>query len=199
MGHCVGGYCPDVIEGKSRIYSLRDSKGEPHVTIEVGKPVPDARRYADLPEDVRDDLFGDATDELRLLDDPKIWNKDGSLSYYGYDKKEEIIENLAQNWIKNNATAADRIVQIKGKGNAKPKDTYLPFVQDFVKSGKWSEVRDFKNTGLIKEGGQMMTPAEHADWLANQLTPPPVGNKRGGKVQFAKSLDAMRHELTKAK
>ena len=35
MGHCVGGYCPDVIEGRSRIYSLRDSKGEPHVTIEV--------------------------------------------------------------------------------------------------------------------------------------------------------------------
>ncbi|NDG14043.1 MAG: hypothetical protein EB124_13025, partial [Betaproteobacteria bacterium] len=33
MGHCVGGYCPDVIEGRSRIYSLRDKKGEPHVTI----------------------------------------------------------------------------------------------------------------------------------------------------------------------
>ena len=35
MGHCVGGYCPDVMEGRSRIYSLRDAKGEPHVTIEV--------------------------------------------------------------------------------------------------------------------------------------------------------------------
>jgi hypothetical protein len=35
MGHCVGGYCPDVVEGRSKIYSLRDDKGRPHVTIEV--------------------------------------------------------------------------------------------------------------------------------------------------------------------
>jgi hypothetical protein len=38
MGHCVGGYCPDVVEGRSRIFSLRDAKGEPHVTIEVKPP-----------------------------------------------------------------------------------------------------------------------------------------------------------------
>lgn len=35
MGHCVGGYCPDVIEGRSKIFSLRDKKGQPHVTIET--------------------------------------------------------------------------------------------------------------------------------------------------------------------
>ena len=35
MGHCVGGYCEDVIGGQSRIFSLRDAKGEPHVTVEV--------------------------------------------------------------------------------------------------------------------------------------------------------------------
>ena len=35
MGHCVGGYCPDVQEGRSRIFSLRDAKGQPHVTIET--------------------------------------------------------------------------------------------------------------------------------------------------------------------
>jgi hypothetical protein len=42
----------------------------------------------------------------------------------------------------------DRIVQIKGKGNAKPKEEYLPFVQDFVKSGQWSDIGDLQNTGL---------------------------------------------------
>lgn len=41
MGHCVGGYCPDVESGRSRIFSLRDKKGEPHVTVEV-KPVDDS-------------------------------------------------------------------------------------------------------------------------------------------------------------
>jgi hypothetical protein len=35
MGHCVGGYCEDVASGRSRIYSLRDAKGQPHVTIET--------------------------------------------------------------------------------------------------------------------------------------------------------------------
>ena len=35
MGHCVGGYCNDVLGGTARIFSLRDAKGEPHVTVEV--------------------------------------------------------------------------------------------------------------------------------------------------------------------
>ena len=35
MGHCVGGYCDDVLSGTARIFSLRDAKGEPHVTVEV--------------------------------------------------------------------------------------------------------------------------------------------------------------------
>ncbi len=35
MGHCVGGYCDVVNSGNSSIYSLRDPKGHPHVTIEV--------------------------------------------------------------------------------------------------------------------------------------------------------------------
>jgi len=35
MGHCVGGYCPDVASGRTKIFSLRDKRGEPHVTVEV--------------------------------------------------------------------------------------------------------------------------------------------------------------------
>lgn len=34
MGHCVGGYWPQVKTGVVEIYSMRDSKNEPHVTIE---------------------------------------------------------------------------------------------------------------------------------------------------------------------
>jgi len=33
-GHCVGGYCQDVDSGRVRIFSLRDPKNEPHVTME---------------------------------------------------------------------------------------------------------------------------------------------------------------------
>jgi hypothetical protein len=43
-----------------------------------------------------------------------------------------------------------RIAQIKGKGNAKPKGEYLPFVQDFIKSSNWSEVKDLRNAGMVQ-------------------------------------------------
>ena len=49
--------------------------------------------------------------------------------------------------------ANENIVQIKGKGNKKPVDKYLPMVQDFVKSGNWGDVGDLHNTGLLKVGG----------------------------------------------
>ena len=47
------------------------------------------------------------------------------------------------------------IVQIKGKQNRAPVAKYLPYVQDFVKSGKWGEVGDLQNASLYKteEGG----------------------------------------------
>jgi len=35
MGHCVGGYTEDVANGTSRIFTLRDPKNKPHVTIEA--------------------------------------------------------------------------------------------------------------------------------------------------------------------
>ena len=35
MGHCVGSYCQQVFDGDSFIYSLRDSKNNPHATIEL--------------------------------------------------------------------------------------------------------------------------------------------------------------------
>jgi hypothetical protein len=36
MGHCVGGYWKRVFSGATRIVSLRDQHGHPHVTIELG-------------------------------------------------------------------------------------------------------------------------------------------------------------------
>lgn len=40
------------------------------------------------------------------------------------------------------------ITQIKGKQNRAPNKEYLPYVQDFVKGGKWGEVGDLEGTGL---------------------------------------------------
>ena len=38
MGHCVGGYCDDVLSGAKRIISLRDPKGKSRATIELSEP-----------------------------------------------------------------------------------------------------------------------------------------------------------------
>lgn len=35
MGHCVGSYCDEIKSGNLRIFSLRDAKNDPHVTIEA--------------------------------------------------------------------------------------------------------------------------------------------------------------------
>jgi hypothetical protein len=46
MGHCVGSYANQVANGSTSIYSLRDEKGQPHVTTEIEphdhkKPIPE--------------------------------------------------------------------------------------------------------------------------------------------------------------
>lgn len=162
MGHCVGGYCPDVIEGRSRIFSLRDAKGMPHVTVEVGKRsiVDEYDRTSDLLELLTDnadpdELYvaamemadGDLVDlmtEIRndygkYIENPRELTEDFA-EMLG-PKSKEIFAGLLQ--------PEESIVQIKGKGNAKPKEDYIPFVQDFVKSKNWMDVGDFQNTGLI--------------------------------------------------
>lgn len=135
MGHCVGGYCPDVIEGRSRIYSLRDKKGEPHVTIEVRPSKGKDKYYTDWvkaqPENVQDEITAAAIE----------YNAKNPKLGYG-ESLNKILEGRL-------GPVPDEIIQIKGKANRAPKDEYLPFVQDFVRSGQWSTVGDLQNTGLM--------------------------------------------------
>lgn len=144
MGHCVGGYCDDVISGASNIYSLRDAKGQPHVTIETS-PV-DA-----LPEHLN--LATDLAHEAAIAKGLERYSD----AYFDYTMGiERDMLAKARKMLPADTREASRIVQIKGKGNAKPKDEYLPFVQDFVRSGKWSEIEDAANTGLTPEEIQQL-------------------------------------------
>lgn len=138
MGHCVGGYCPDVVEGRSKIYSLRDKKGQPHVTIEV-KPA--GGEVDDFIEQASSDLgYGG----MRMED---------IAEEYGHRKADAIenkiiarAEKLAK---ESRKSGMPSIIQIKGKANRAPNAEYLPAVQDFVRSGNWGRVGDLQNTGLI--------------------------------------------------
>jgi hypothetical protein len=150
MGHCVGGYCPDVISGKSRIYSLRDaSSGKPHATVEV------------KPGKTWSEKSGVFYDNPELETSWRKFSEDASLFGKGLKRPSNYILQYPE-WLKANdpemfakyanvfESSPPSINQIKGPRNAAPSEENLPFVQDFVKSGKWSDVGDFHNTGLMR-------------------------------------------------
>ena len=183
MQHCVGGYCPDVAEGRSRIYSLRDDKGQPQVTIEV-KPHEGWFTKADrMP-----DPSGKNRSFHQLIDNERseLARQKGGFGYIG-ESYEDIANRLASQY---QLEAKPNISQIKGFRNKKPADEYLPFVQDFVKSGNWSEVNDLKNAGLhdaraagkpIEGRPAFMTDEELAAFKA-EFAPKPEGMAHGGLV-----------------
>jgi hypothetical protein len=200
MGHCVGGYCPDVMEGRSRIFSLRDAKGEPHVTVEV-EPAPRIGfREGEGPK-TPEERFDLQTEWLQGVESGKIG---GDVTFANWWRQ------------KNNIPEPElpfQISQIKGKQNRAPKEEYLPFVQDFVRGGQWAKVNDFGNTGLVRKSdlidkftpeqldavgvGEYLTKGEYDDLLLKALQPP-AGMKKGGKVRFTDNPDAMRLELQMA-
>ena len=157
MGHCVGGYCDDVMSGKSRIFSLRDAKGEPHVTIETSP-----RASQSLSGSVLND-----------------WEP-GAFKRYLAQRYEDGGTDSMHDWARANFPErmfGEDIVQIKGKQNRAPKDDYLPFVQDFVKSSKWGDVGDLRNTGLVKlPDGRYITEAQYAEGLRRGREAHPDGN-----------------------
>lgn len=185
MQHCVGGYCDDVTSGRSRIFSLRDAKGNPHATIEV-KP----------PQDVSEELQYKYRDKINnklmdyLIDNPDA-DRDVALNH--------VLSQLQKDF-------PSSIKQIKGMNDRIPKEEYLPYVQDFVRSGKWSDVQDLQNTGLHRKSdfidqftsdqldavsaGEYMTKQELDSLMLPNIYPPKIndGMKRGGVV----SMDAMR-------
>lgn len=147
MGHCVGKYCPDVAEGRSRIFSLRSAKGEPHVTIETTPS--GALKYDRVDPEMGDrDLMDTMSDRMSPAQGRKFQNWLEN-DWDGGSLAESVTGTPFAKFLPpREDTNTFRITQIKGKANRKPNDEYLPYVQDFVKSGKWSDVGDLGNTGL---------------------------------------------------
>lgn len=133
MGHCVGGYCDQVADGRTNIFSLRDEKGRPHVTVEV-RPAKNRLGYELQHEMTR---VGDLPEEERLA------------AGLGNSMNPDTLFHPRLGLFSPDSFADD-IVQIKGKGNAKPADKYLPMVQDFIRSQKWGKVGDLYNSGMFQ-------------------------------------------------
>ena len=154
MAHCVGGYCPDVLSGRSRIFSLRDAKGKPHTTIEVNPGKPWNERsgvFYENPEleppwrDFHNAMLpkGGASPNIQLFPEWLASNQPETFAKY-----KSVFD-----------PDPPKIKQIKGYKNGKPEDEYLPYVQDFVKSGKWSDVHDLHNTDLVDLQSMQDVPA----------------------------------------
>jgi hypothetical protein len=159
MGHCVGGYCPAVANGSTRIFSLRDKKNEPHVTVET-KPASE-------------------TDYNLAIN--KLSGKD--LENFIVEHQQQMLNNnmnatpaAHEAYKKLHGALPDRINQIKGKGNAKPVAKYIPYAQDFVKSGNWSGVEDLHNTDLHR-AEQWVHPDTHEEYLKHGLQVPKYGTE----------------------
>jgi hypothetical protein len=205
-GYGHGGW-EAIKSGNAKVYSLIDSKGEPHVTVETHPS-----KYA-LRWDVVKEYMPAAEQEAKQLPN-------------GYTDRD--VSDIAMRMAKENEPPS--ISQIKGKQNAAPKADYLPFVQDFVRSGKWSDVGDFSNTGLIEQHSldrkiakdvlgldlpKYTTKQEAKDYMILDVNrhhagakgleipesllkykiqpdlPPVAGMKRGGKVSISNNPDTM--------
>ena len=188
LQHCVGGYCPDVLEGRSRIFSLRDAEGRPHATIEVE---PEARigfRQGEGPQG--DEFYVQQNKYIAGQNDGSIPN---DVTFAEWWRSQNGIEEPRR---------SERISQIKGLQNRKPNDEYMPFIQDFVRSGDWYYVKDLENANLrhpkdvfgptelnfLKERGrqlnQYLTP-EEIDELQSMFKATSQNKKRGGRVTKA--------------
>jgi hypothetical protein len=141
MGHCVGGYCDDVAANSTQIFSLRDAKGAPHVTIEVS------------PSEIPYPVSGEAFERLSNAEKAQYGEYIRAWRRRNPDVEdltdENLYEALSEAGVPPNPPA---IIQIKGKGNAAPAEKYLPAVQDFVSSRTWSNVGDLSTAQMMPIG-----------------------------------------------
>jgi hypothetical protein len=160
----LGGW--DAIKsGEAKVYSLVDSKGEPHTTIEIGKgkhPIGFTGDGNNFPYGLR---YGDHNNNYLEIPEEKqleIYNLGKKLYFENpnaYAENRVLTGAKAPNLMDSFQKAADMLLgekpgyikQIKGKQNRAPKEEYLPYVQDFVKGSDWSDVGDLQNAGFIEQ------------------------------------------------
>lgn len=135
MGHCVGSYCEQVKRDGTRILSLRDKTGKPHVTLEVGAPP--GFEAESMAADLLKEELGDA--EYQKLSYPDIKRMIG-------ERKRQL---------------PMQIRQIKGKENRAPIADYQRYVQDVIRNPvlgvPWSRVHELENAGLVQHSGHYWT------------------------------------------
>ena len=141
--------------GRAKIYSLVDPKGNPHTTVETREgahPIGYSFKGSS-------DAFPETFEYNRnfLENAPRITPEqhqailNRAKEIHSSNPSSERMNAFQQASNEILGRLPEDITQIKGKQNRAPNEQYLPFVQDFVKSGNWSDVGDLQNTGLIEQ------------------------------------------------
>lgn len=143
MGHSVRGYEPP--KSQRQQYNIDNPKGE--------QPHPD---WVPASGDSGHPSYGLGGWEAIKSGDAKVYSlRDAkgkshvTVEVQGKFNPKELLDP-SQMMRPHEHPELESITQIKGKQNRAPSAEYLPYVQDFVKGGKWGEVGDYANTGLYK-------------------------------------------------
>ena len=200
-----GGWCTQGADAAKRhgsegnqLHVLVDAKGDPHVQINTGPPNEYASRYKPF------DQLNDT--------EKTVFSRELGHNFDSMSANPDWLFNPTDQTVARASTLGPSIIQIKRKANLVNSDPYeyRPFVQDFVKSGKWSDVGDMANTGLVKiKGGSTniydgpnkykgltmpdtgyYTPRELADHFETQGVP------RLAARQHAGDIDGLTEALT---
>jgi hypothetical protein len=139
MQNCVGESCADILENGTKIYSLRDAHGNPHVNVEVLAPSVKPHRR---PEYIR---WEDAPEELKQQFGPQVVKRMEDNPGASYVHPERLSVAIDSDFL-------PKINQIKGKQNRTAVKDYHPYVQDFinnpVEGQNFSEIKDIASAGM---------------------------------------------------
>ena len=153
MGNCVGAYCDNVTSGDSRVFSLRDKKGQSHVTIETQSGIK-AHEGAITADQLPPEVY-ESFNRRNILDPSHMYVLDETRGHY--------VPTLAPtpdaiHQIKGSGKKDDRQrIRMANTGYADNPDAHLiPYIQDFIRSGEWSDIKNLEHSGMQKWNGRYL-------------------------------------------
>ncbi len=164
-----GGWCTkdDLLHygsGDSRVNLLLDPDGKPVAQVETVKPKPERSDMISQLKNRGDEHFLEDLYQSRLDVESGEFNGDV------LDRFTEILNDRGV--VLDPLTLS--INQIKGKYNEKPKAEHIPYLQDFVKSGNFSDVSDLGNVDMENINNyrdSVVNRAREAGLTGNYFTP----------------------------
>jgi len=151
MGHCVGGYCPEVESGEIKIFSLRSPDGKSHVTIEARPQI-----SMTLWRNENMDLISRNPELMKL--DFNMRSLDNDDKYGRQMTERDYIRIMTEEMKKRNINPIEppsymELHQVKGKQNKRPDEKYQSYISDFIKNNptkhEIADVYELNNTNLM--------------------------------------------------